>query len=45
MSMPVVNCMLPPGAVAANVNILPKIGPTQGVQHPANAAPNTNDVI
>lgn len=34
-----------PGAVAANVNILPKIGPTQGVQHPANAAPNTNDVI
>lgn len=34
-----------PGAVAANVNMLPKIGPTQGVQHPANATPKTNEVM
>ena len=34
-----------PGDVAANVNILPRIGPTQGVQPAANAAPNTNEVI
>ena len=34
-----------PGEVAASVNILPKIGPTHGVQAPANAAPKTNEVI
>ncbi len=34
-----------PGEVAANANMLPNIGPTHGVQQPANAAPNTNDVI
>ena len=34
-----------PGAVAASVNILPKIGPTQGVHPAANAAPKTNDVM
>src|SRR4029078_13718590 len=34
-----------PGAVAASVRVLPSIGPTQGVQPAAKAAPNTNDVI
>jgi hypothetical protein len=34
-----------PGAVAAKVNVLPKIGPTQGVHPAANAAPKTKDVI
>lgn len=31
------------GVVAARVRIVPKIGPTQGVQPAANANPNTND--
>ena len=31
------------GDVAANVIIVPKIGPTQGVQPAANAIPNKND--
>ncbi len=34
-----------PGFVAANVKVLPRIGPTQGVHPAANAIPNTNDVI
>ncbi len=34
-----------PGCVAARVKVLPKIGPTHGVQPAANAIPNTNDVI
>jgi hypothetical protein len=34
-----------PGAVAAKVSVLPKIGPTHGVQPAANAHPNTNDVM
>ena len=34
-----------PGAVAAKVNALPRIGPTQGVYPAANAAPKTSDVI
>lgn len=31
------------GDVAANVRIVPSIGPTQGVQPAANANPNKND--
>jgi hypothetical protein len=34
-----------PGAVAANVSVLPRIGPTHGVHPAANAHPNTNEVI
>ena len=34
-----------PGAVAAKVRVLPKIGPTHGVQPAAKAHPKTNDVI
>ena len=41
----ITNYMLAPGEVAANANMLPNIGPTHGVQHPANAAPNTNEVM
>ena len=32
-----------PGVVAAKVRTLPKIGPMHGVQHVANASPNTNE--
>ena len=32
------------GVVAANVSIVPNIGPTQGVHPTANAKPNTNDI-
>ena len=32
------------GVVAANVSIVPNIGPTHGVQPIANAKPNTNDI-
>ena len=31
------------GIVAANVRIVPNIGPTHGVHPPANARPTTND--
>ena len=34
-----------PGEVAAKVNVLPKIGPTQGVHPAAKAIPNTKEVI
>ena len=33
-----------PGFVAAKVKVLPKMGPTHGVQPAANAIPNTKDV-
>ena len=32
------------GVVAANVSIVPSIGPTHGVHPAANAKPNTNDI-
>ena len=32
------------GVVAANVSIVPNIGPTHGVHPTANAKPNTNDI-
>ena len=32
------------GMVAANVSIVPNIGPTHGVHPIANAKPNTNDI-
>ena len=32
------------GVVAANVSIVPNIGPTHGVHPIANAKPNTNDI-
>jgi len=33
-----------PGDVAANVSMLPKIGPIHGVQPVANANPKRNDI-
>jgi len=33
-----------PGEVAARVRVVPRIGPTHGVQPEANAAPKTNEV-
>ena len=32
------------GVVAANVSIVPNMGPTHGVHPIANAKPNTNDI-